>query len=77
MLLADEPTGNLDSTNTQAVLQILADCNAQGQTLLMVTHDSRAAAEAKQVLFIHDGRLVDAVPGGDPQTLAQRLAALQ
>jgi putative ABC transport system ATP-binding protein len=77
MLLVDEPTGNLDSTNTQAVLQILADCNAQGQTLLMVTHDSRAAAEAKQVLFIHDGRLVDAVPGGDPQTLAQRLASLQ
>jgi putative ABC transport system ATP-binding protein len=77
MLLVDEPTGNLDSTNTQAVLQILADCNAQGQTLLMVTHDSRAAAEAKQVLFIHDGRLVDAVPGGDPQSLAQRLASLQ
>ena len=77
LLLVDEPTGNLDSTNTQAVLQILADCNARGQTLLMVTHDPRAAAEAKQVLFIHDGRLVSSVPGGDPQALAQRLAALQ
>ena len=76
VLLVDEPTGNLDSTSSQAVLGILADCNARGQTILMVTHDPRAAAEAGQVYFLHDGRIVDAMPGGKAQDIARRLAAL-
>jgi putative ABC transport system ATP-binding protein len=76
-LLVDEPTGNLDSTSSQAVLGILADCNARGQTILMVTHDPRAAAEAGQVYFLHDGRIVDAMPGGRAQDIARRLANLE
>ncbi len=77
VLLVDEPTGNLDSASSQAVLGILADCNAQGQTILMVTHDPRAAAEAGQVYFLHDGCIVDAIPGGHAQAIARRLANLE
>ena len=76
-LLVDEPTGNLASTSSQAVLSILKDCNARGQTILMVTHDPRAAAEAGKVYFLHDGRIVDTMPGGRAQTIARRLAALE
>ena len=77
LLLVDEPTGNLDSTSSQAVLDILRDCNAQGQTILMVTHDPRAAAEAQHVLFLHDGSIVDEMDGGRAQEIARHLAALQ
>ncbi len=76
LLLADEPTGNLDSVSGQDVLRILQEFNAQGQTILMVTHDAAAAAQAKQVIFIRDGRLVEAMPGRDAQQIAQSLAAL-
>jgi putative ABC transport system ATP-binding protein len=76
VLLTDEPTGNLDSGSSQAVLRILRSCNNDGQTILMVTHDPRAAAEAARVLFLHDGCVVDTMPGGDAGTIAQRLAEL-
>lgn len=77
LLLADEPTGNLDSVSGEEVLNILQEFNAQGQTILMVTHDASAAARAKCVLFIHDGCLVDSLPGGDARQIAQRLAELR
>ncbi|GAB4540585.1 MAG: hypothetical protein Kow0063_30560 [Anaerolineae bacterium] len=77
LLLADEPTGNLDSASGQDVLKILEEFNRQGQTILMVTHDALAAARAKEVLFLHDGRLVDSTPGGDAKRIAQRLADLK
>lgn len=77
LLLADEPTGNLDSASGQEVLTILADCNAVGQTIVIVTHDPLAAAQAKQVLFIHDGNLVGGMPGGDARQISRRLAELR
>jgi len=76
LLLADEPTGNLDSASGQDVLRILQEFNAQGQTILMVTHDAAAAAQARRVIFIRDGRLAKTVPGRDAQQIAQSLAAL-
>ncbi|MGC9347304.1 MAG: ABC transporter ATP-binding protein [Anaerolineae bacterium] len=76
VLLVDEPTGNLDSASSQAVLGILRDCHARGQTILMVTHDPRAAAEAKRVLFLHDGSIVAEMPRAEAQDIAQRLAEL-
>jgi putative ABC transport system ATP-binding protein len=79
LLLVDEPTGNLDSASSQAVLGILRDCSDRGQTILMVTHDPRAAAEAERVLFLHDGLIVDEMPGAPETTaqdIAQRLAEL-
>ena len=72
LLLADEPTGNLDSVSGQGVMNILSEFNQQGQTILMVTHDALAAARAGYVLFLHDGCLVDHMLGGDAKRIAQR-----
>jgi len=77
LLLADEPTGNLDSTSGNEVLEILQDFNRRGQTILMVTHAASAAALAKYVLFIRDGLLVDKMPGGDEKAIAQRMTELR
>ncbi len=77
LLLADEPTGNLDSASGQEVLSTLDDFNQRGQTILMVTHDAFSAAKARQVLFIRDGRLVDRMPGGMWQRIAERLGELK
>jgi len=76
LLLADEPTGNLDSTSGQGVLDILSECHAHGQTILMVTHDPLAAARAQSVLFLHDGHLAGQLPGGDARSVAAKLTEL-
>jgi putative ABC transport system ATP-binding protein len=55
VLLADEPTGNLDSQSTGEVLAILKNMNAQGQTILLVTHDPRVASMADRVIMMRDG----------------------
>ena len=57
MILADEPTGALDSRSTDQLLKVFGDINAAGQTILMVTHSTRAAAHASRVLFIKDGQV--------------------
>ena len=57
LILADEPTGALDSPSTDSLLDIFAQLNAQGQTILMVTHSTKAASRAGRVLFIKDGAL--------------------
>lgn len=59
LLLADEPTGNLDSKNGEAVIDLLAELNAQGTTICMVTHDTRYADLAHRVVRLFDGRMVD------------------
>jgi len=59
ILLADEPTGNLDSQNSAAVLGLLKDLNQRtGQTILMITHDAEAASYASRSVHIRDGRIV-------------------
>ena len=55
LLLADEPTGALDSKTSDQLLDIFEQLNQNGQTILMVTHSSLAASRAKRVLFIKDG----------------------
>ncbi len=59
VLLADEPTGNLDSKTGKQILDVLQEFHKSGQTILMVTHDASIAAQADRVLQIRDGRLVD------------------
>jgi putative ABC transport system ATP-binding protein len=59
LLLADEPTGNLDSTNTRDVLRMLESVHDQGQTILLVTHDARVASAADRVISLFDGMIVD------------------
>jgi putative ABC transport system ATP-binding protein len=59
LLLADEPTGNLDSASGLEVLHLLRRaCDEQGQTIVMVTHDPRAASQADRVVFLKDGKVV-------------------
>ena len=58
VLLADEPTGNLDSTTAQATLRVLSDLVRDGQTVVMATHDDRARALAHRCVEIGDGRIV-------------------
>ncbi|MBQ8954654.1 MAG: ABC transporter ATP-binding protein [Clostridia bacterium] len=57
ILLADEPTGALDSRSTDELLRLFSQVNGQGQTILMVTHSARAASRAGRVLFIRDGEV--------------------
>jgi putative ABC transport system ATP-binding protein len=59
LLLADEPTGNLDSTNTRDVVRLLETVHDQGQTILLVTHDARVASAADRVISLFDGMIVD------------------
>ena len=55
LVLADEPTGSLDSTSSEIILNMFAKINQAGQTIMMVTHSLRAASFAKRILFIKDG----------------------
>ena len=59
LILADEPTGNLDSTMAREIMDILEDINVQGTTLIMVTHNPEHAARAHRQLHIADGRMID------------------
>ena len=55
LILADEPTGALDSRSTDELLRLFSAINQEGQTILMVTHSTKAASHASRVLFIKDG----------------------
>jgi putative ABC transport system ATP-binding protein len=59
IVLADEPTGNLDSRNGEAVMTLLRDLNRQGATICMVTHDPRYAKHADRSVHLFDGRVVE------------------
>ena len=58
ILLADEPTGNLDSKNGEAVMELLRELNCNGSTVCMVTNDSRCAQHADREVALFDGRVV-------------------
>ena len=58
ILLADEPTGNLDSTNGEAVMHLLQELHRGGATICMVTHDSRYERHADRAIHLFDGRMV-------------------
>jgi putative ABC transport system ATP-binding protein len=60
ILLADEPTGNLDSKSGEAVMDLLKELHTGGATICMVTHDPRYAAHAERSIHLFDGRIVDA-----------------
>ena len=76
LILADEPTGALDSHSTDELLNLLDQVNAQGQTILMVTHSVKAASHAHRVLFIKDGKLFHQLYRGEADRAAfyQRIA---
>ena len=59
ILLADEPTGNLDSKNGEAVMELLRELHREGSTICMVTHDPRYAKVAERSIHLFDGRVVE------------------
>ena len=63
ILLADEPTGNLDSTNGEAVMELLRELHRGGATICMVTHDPRYARHADRIVHLFDGRIVEEEEG--------------
>ena len=65
LILADEPTGALDSRATDELLRLFGEINRGGQTILMVTHSVRAASHAGRVLFIKDGEVFHQIYRGD------------
>jgi putative ABC transport system ATP-binding protein len=68
ILLADEPTGNLDSKNGEAVMDLLQELHRSGSTICMVTHDSRFARHAERTVHLFDGRVVEDVNEAAPTT---------
>lgn len=76
MILADEPTGALDSKSTDEMLELFSSINRDGQTILMVTHSVKAASHAGRVLFIKDGELFHQIYRGNStnQELYQKIS---
>ena len=63
-VLADEPTGNLDSKSTDAVMNLIGDLHAEGTTIVVITHDTAIAASLPRQLAVHDGAIIaDSGPG--------------
>jgi putative ABC transport system ATP-binding protein len=82
IVLADEPTGNLDSKSGEEILNLLRrSCDEVGQTIVMVTHDAKAASFADRVVFLRDGRIVDEIQvsgaRGEAAKILERLKALE
>ncbi len=59
LILADEPTGNLDSHTTEDIMQIFRELHDQGNTIVLITHDDEVAAQGKRIIHIRDGRLTE------------------
>ena len=71
ILLADEPTGNLDSKNGQAVMDLLGELHDEGATICMVTHDPRYAHLAERTVHLFDGQIVDEEDAGKARELEE------
>ena len=70
IILADEPTGNLDTKNTQQTLDLLRELNQQGYTVVIITHEREVAEQAQRVIHIRDGRITD-----DTQTQSKQVSS--
>lgn len=72
LLLADEPTGNLDSVSGKEILDIFEELHQQGKTIVLITHEESIAARAQRILRIVDGRIEsDVSSGSEPQTFSK------
>jgi putative ABC transport system ATP-binding protein len=69
ILLADEPTGNLDSTTGEEIMRLFSELHARGHTILLVTHEARLAARCPRAIRLMDGRVVGDGPGSQVATL--------
>jgi putative ABC transport system ATP-binding protein len=73
-ILADEPTGNLDTEMTLEIMSLFQSLNERGKTIVMVTHEPELAAYTKRVITLRDGELVSDVPVNDRRSAAEDLA---
>jgi putative ABC transport system ATP-binding protein len=73
ILLADEPTGNLDSRNSEAVMELLSELHKDGATICMVTHDPRFARYAQRTIHLFDGRVVEEEQGAQREAEEREL----
>lgn len=69
VILADEPTGALDSKTSREVIDFLIELNTQGNTIILITHDNSIAARAKRVIRIHDGQIIFDGPAQDDEII--------
>lgn len=76
LLLADEPTGSLDSANAEVVMRILRNVANAGSAVMLVTHDAHMASWADRVVFIRDGRIVSESRPSGPETLIGSVGAV-
>ncbi|MDR3343322.1 MAG: ABC transporter ATP-binding protein [Treponema sp.] len=76
-ILADEPTGNLDTEMTLEIMSLFQDLNRQGKTVIMVTHEPELAAYTKRVITLRDGALVSDIPVTEQRSAAEDLAIRQ
>ena len=74
ILVADEPTGNLDSATAEAVIRLFDELVAAGKTIVMVTHDREIASHARRTVHMADGRLLDGTLPEDVGTLVAPMA---
>lgn len=77
IVMADEPTGNLDFVTGNEVLEVLRSFNSDGQTVIMATHSARAAAAADRVLVLRGGAIVDDIAGGRATSVNSLVQKLQ
>ena len=74
ILLADEPTGNLDSNNGEAVMELLSELHRGGATICMVTHDARYAQHADRIVHLFDGLIVNEIAGTPQGSVLPKVA---
>ena len=74
ILLADEPTGNLDKENSQTIMNLFERLNKQGMTIVMVTHDPKMASYCSRLILLKDGMILeDMRNGGDQEAFYQEI----
>jgi putative ABC transport system ATP-binding protein len=66
VILADEPTGNLDSQTARTIMELFTHLNEQGRTVIVVTHDAGVAAYSKRQIHVLDGRIVEPAKRAEP-----------
>ncbi len=76
VVMADEPTGNLNSSSSAAVLDILTELNQQGQSIVMVTHEVKSACRANRIIFLKDGQIEDDLSFADDQSIEEKEVTL-
>jgi putative ABC transport system ATP-binding protein len=75
VILADEPTGALDSRTGREVLEMLQDLHGQGHTVVLITHDNSIAVQAQRIIRLEDGRVVYDGPASAPEAVVTPRAA--